>query len=61
MKKDDLIILLIGLLLLAGMLITFFFGGERSRHGVGVLLDKKKALQISSQKKIELDPGQRLS
>ena len=37
MKKDDLIILLIGLLLLGGMLITIFFGGEKSRHGVGVL------------------------
>jgi hypothetical protein len=39
MKKDDLIILLIGLLLLAGMLITIFSDGERSRHGVGVLHD----------------------
>lgn len=37
MKKDDLIILLIALLLLAGMLFTIFFGGERSRHGVGKL------------------------
>jgi len=41
MRKDDLIILLIVLLLLAGMLITIFFGGEKSRHGVGMLLDEK--------------------
>jgi hypothetical protein len=39
MKKDDLILLIIGLLLLAGMLITVFFGGDRSRHGVGMILD----------------------
>jgi len=39
MKKDDLIIFIIGLLLLAGMLITLLFGGEKSRHGVGALLD----------------------
>jgi len=39
MKKDNLIILIIGLLLLAGMLITILFGGERSRHGLGALLD----------------------
>ena len=36
MKKEDLIILILGLLLLAGMLVTFFLGGEKSRHGVGV-------------------------
>jgi hypothetical protein len=36
MKNDDLIILLIALLLLAGMLITIFFGGARSRHGIGL-------------------------
>jgi len=41
MKKDDLILLLIALVLLAGMLITIFFGGERSRHGVGMLYDDK--------------------
>jgi hypothetical protein len=35
MKKEDLIILIIGLLLLAGMLITIFFGGDKSMHGVG--------------------------
>ena len=39
MKKDDLILLIIGLLLLAGMIITIFFGGERSRHGVGMFFD----------------------
>jgi len=37
MKRDDLIILIIGLLLLAGMLLTLLFGGEKSRHGVGIL------------------------
>ena len=44
MKKDDLIILIIGLLLLAGMLITIFFGGERSLHGVGVLFDTQQQI-----------------
>jgi hypothetical protein len=38
MKNDDLIILLIALLLFAGMLITIFFGGTPSRHGVGLFL-----------------------
>lgn len=37
MNKEDLIILVIGLLLLAAMLYTLFFGGEESRHGVGSL------------------------
>lgn len=35
MKKEDVIILILGLLLLAGMLWTLFFGGGHSRHGVG--------------------------
>ncbi len=39
MKKDDLLLLIIGLLLLAGMIITIIFGGERSRHGVGLQSD----------------------
>ena len=47
MKKDDLIILLITLLLLAGMLVTIFFGGEKSRHGVGMLKDDRAGLQVS--------------
>jgi len=47
MKKDDLIILIISLLLLAGMLITIFFGGERSRHGVGTILDVQPEREIS--------------
>jgi hypothetical protein len=55
MKKDDLIILIVGLLLMAGMLFTFFFGGERSRHGVGVLLDTKPEQGISLLKKARLD------
>jgi hypothetical protein len=50
MKKDDLIILLIALLLLAGMLFTFFFGGEKSRHGVGMLVDDRAGLQLSFSK-----------
>ena len=47
MKKDDLIILLIGLLLLAGMIITVIFGGEKSLHGVGLFTDGKQARNIS--------------
>lgn len=39
MKKEDFIILIIGLLLLAGMVLTLFFGGEESRHGVGSVHD----------------------
>lgn len=39
MKRDDLILFIIGLLLLAGMLITILFGGEKSLHGVGTVLD----------------------
>jgi len=39
MKREDLIILILGLLLLVGMLLTIFFGGEQSKHGVGSLLD----------------------
>ncbi len=35
MKKEDLIILLIGLLLAAAMVATIFLGGEKSMHGVG--------------------------
>jgi hypothetical protein len=50
MKKDDLILLLIALLLLAGMLITIFFGGEQSRHGVGLFINKKPAHQLSLSK-----------
>jgi len=62
MKKDDLIILIIGFLLLAGMLITIFFGGERSRHGVGMRFDTqpeqhspKDRFQICPLKKQKLD------
>lgn len=35
MKREDFLILILGLLLLAGMLLTFFLGGGQSRHGVG--------------------------
>ncbi|MDH3329388.1 MAG: hypothetical protein OEM01_09165 [Desulfobulbaceae bacterium] len=51
MKKEDLIILIIGLLLLAGMLLTIFFGGEKSMHGVGSLDDIRyvvKSLSLAS-------------
>jgi hypothetical protein len=41
MKKDDLIILFIALLLLAAMLITIFYGGAQSRHGVSLLFPEK--------------------
>jgi preprotein translocase subunit SecY len=37
MNRENFIILIIGLLLLAGMVLTIFFGGEKSRHGVGSL------------------------
>ena len=50
MKKDDLIILIIGFLLLACMLITIFFGGERSRHGVGILFDELPEQQSSGDR-----------
>ena len=47
MKKDDLILLIIGLLLVAGMIITIMFGGERSRHGIGIFYDNKEERVIS--------------
>ena len=39
MKREDLIIVILGLLLLAGILLTVIFGGEKSRHGVGIFHD----------------------
>jgi len=53
MQKDDLIIIFIGLLLLAAMIYTIFFGGNKSRHGVGMLINPlpayaKKALCVGS-------------
>ena len=59
MKKDDLILLIMGLLLLAGMLITVLFGGERSRHGVGILLYGQPEKEISFTVKLRLDLCQR--
>ena len=47
MKKDNLVLLIIGLLLLTGMLITIIFGGDRSRHGVGTFLDVQPEQEIS--------------
>jgi hypothetical protein len=61
MKKDDLILLFIALLLLGAMLITIFFGGEKSRHGVGAILNEKPAQPITVTKKAGLDLGQWLS
>jgi len=58
MKKDDLIILIIGLLLLAGMLITILFGGEKSLHGVGVFLDVLPKHEKTFTKPTTLDLGQ---
>ena len=49
MKKDDLIILLIALLLLAGMLMTIFFGGEKSLHGVGSLVNEIPNTKIQAR------------
>lgn len=48
MDKDDLIILVIGLLLLAGMVITVIFGGEKSLHGVGFMLDENSLESVLS-------------
>ena len=48
MKKDDLIIVIIGLLLLATMVYTIFFGGNKSRHGVGMLLNPLPAFKIKA-------------
>ena len=45
MDKDTLILIIITVLLLAGMLITILFGGERSRHGVGFLLDIRPGIE----------------
>jgi hypothetical protein len=55
MKKDNLVIFIIGLLLLAGMLITILFGGERSRHGVGILFNGQPELEITFIIKQRLD------
>jgi hypothetical protein len=51
MNKDDLFILIIALLLLGGMLITIFWGGADSRHGVGGVLEEKPGQQIFTLKK----------
>ena len=59
MNKDNLIFLLIASLLLIGMLLTIFFGGERSRHGLGMFLEKIPGQQIYPANKAGLDLGQR--
>jgi uncharacterized membrane protein len=58
MKKDDLIIFLIGLLLMAAIVITIIFGGGKSMHGVGLFIGAK-VQQISALNTIRLDLGQR--
>jgi hypothetical protein len=55
MKKDNLVIFIIGLLLLAGMLITILFGGERSRHGVGILFNGQPGQETTFIIKQRLD------
>jgi len=35
MHKNDIYILLLALLLICAMLITYFLGGDKSRHGTG--------------------------
>ena len=47
MNKEDLIILLIGLLLVAGMIVTVIFGGEKSLHGVGMFSRETLDLYVS--------------
>ena len=56
--REDIFFLLIGLLLLAGMLLTFLWGGNRSRHGVGMLPGAGTADQVALGEKTALDPGQ---
>jgi len=48
MKKDDLIIVIIGILLFAAMIYTIFFGGNKSRHGVGMLLTPRPPCEIKA-------------
>ena len=48
MKKDDLIIVIIGLLLLAAVVYTIFFGGNKSRHGVGMFLNPLPAFETKA-------------
>jgi hypothetical protein len=38
MKKDDILLILLALFLLTAVLMTIFFGGNRSRHGYGFFL-----------------------
>lgn len=40
MKKEDLWIIALVLALVAGILLTIFFGGNRSKHGYGAYLNK---------------------
>jgi hypothetical protein len=59
--REDLIFLLIGLLLLGAMLLTFLWGGNRSRHGVGMLPGASTADRIALSEKAALNPGQGFS
>ena len=49
--REDIVFLLIGLLLLAGMLLTFLLGGNRSRHGVGMLPGDDAPFRVAASKK----------
>lgn len=35
MDRQDIILILFGIMLLAAMVVTYIIGGEKSRHGVG--------------------------
>ncbi len=56
--REDIVFLLIGLLLLAGMLLTFLWGGNRSRHGVAMLPGIGTPDPTALTEKTALDPGQ---
>jgi len=41
MSKDDIFLFILGAILLGAMLITFFFKGNPSKHGVGSIPQQK--------------------
>lgn len=50
MKKDDLLILFLALILILAAVWTIIFGGERSRHGVGMNIgpENKGVIRLAS-------------
>ena len=46
MNLDNILLLLLAILLLAAMLYTLLAGGERSRHGYGMMQSKQVLLRI---------------